>query len=251
MNFYPGNDVRNNSPVLEPGLSPVYAADGSVQHIVGLQRPRERGLFGRLLNWSETYRFLRKRIVNQNPTLAALLVRVGLLSAKALERIPLVDGVPVDYWVFAKNGRPQAAEWDAAWGHTEDLLRRFRTTVERDGARFMMSIATLRERIYPESWQAILDTYPAMQKVEWDLAAPEARVEHWCRAHEVPYVSLTPVFLAQKTGTRLHWVYDGHWTEAGHALAASTLAMTLRANKEIGKGSAAANNGRQRVVTGG
>jgi hypothetical protein len=251
LNFYVGNDVRNNSPVLEPGLPPVYAADGSVQRIVAPKRPRERGMFGRLLAWSDSYRFLRKRIVTQNPKLAAILIRLGLLSAKVMDRIPMVDGIPVDYWVFAKNGGPQAAEWDDAWRHTEDLLQRFRTTVERDGAHFMMSIATLRERIYPESWQAIVSTYPAMQNVEWDLAAPEARVEVWCREHGVPCVELTPVFLAHKDGPRLHWVYDGHWTEAGHALAGNTLANTLRAQKEFGIGTAASDSEGQRVVTGG
>lgn len=228
VNFYAGNDVRNNSPVLEPGLPPVYAADGSVERIVAPKRPRERGIIGRLLAWSQSYRFIRKRIVTQNPRLAATLARFGLLSAKLLDRVPSVDGVPVDYWVFAKNGGPQAAQWDDAWRHTEQLLQRFRATVERDGARFMMSLATLRERIYPESWSAILGTYPAMQQIEWDLAAPEARVERWCRTHDVSCISLTPVFLSQKDDARLHWVYDGHWTEAGHALAAKSIAAAFR-----------------------
>lgn len=227
LNFYAGNDIRNNSPVLEPGLPPVYAADGSVERIVAPKRPRERGVLGRLLAWSQSYRFIRKRIITQNPTLAAFLVRLGLLSAKTLDRIPYVDGVPVDYWVFAKNGGPQAAQWADAWDHTERLLGRLRATVERDGAELVISIATLRERVYPDSWTAIMTAYPPMQKIEWDLAAPEARIERWCRAHDVHCIALTPVFLQQRDGQRLHWVHDGHWTEAGHALAATTLAAAL------------------------
>lgn len=228
LNFYAGNDVRNNSPTLEPGLPPVYASDGSVARIVAPKKPREKGFFGRVLAWSHSYRFIRKRIINQNPQLAGILVGMGLLSAKALDRIPFVDGVPVDYWVFAKNGGPQAAQWEEAWRTTEGLLDRFRSTVERDGARFMMSIATLRERVYPDSWNAILKAYPAMQKVEWDLAAPEARVQRWCQERNVACVALMPKFLEQRDSTRLHWVHDGHWTEAGHALAAQTLAAAIQ-----------------------
>jgi hypothetical protein len=215
----------------------VYAPDGSVERIVAPKRPREKGTLGRLLAWSDAYRFIRKRIITRNPALAALLVRWGLLSEKVLERVPAVDGVPVDYWVFAKDGGPQSAQWDEAWRHTEQLLDRLRAAVERDGARLVLSIATLRERVYPDSWATILGTYPSMQEVEWDLGRPEARVEGWCRAHGVPCVPLTPVFLAERDGARLHWVYDGHWTEAGHALAARALAEALRKQHVI-KGAA-------------
>lgn len=228
LNFYAGNDVRNNSPTLEPGLPPVYASDGSVERIVAPKKPRERGVLGRVLSWSQSYKFIRKRIITQNPRVAGILVRLGLLSPKAIDRIPFVDGVPVDYWVFSKSDGPQATQWAEAWRITEGLLERFRATVERDSARFMISIATLRERVYPDSWDAILAAYPAMQKVEWDLAGPEARVQRWCGEHDVTCVPLMPAFQARLSGARLHWVHDGHWTEAGHTLAANVLAAAIK-----------------------
>jgi hypothetical protein len=230
LNFYAGNDVRNNSPSLEPALRPVYAGDGALERVVARKRPGEDGVLGRLLGWSQAYQFVRKRIITLNPRIAGVLVRLGLMSEKALRRIPSVDGVPLDYWVFAKRGAPRAAEWEEAWQRTERLLDTLRSAVERDGAQLVVSIATLRERIYPESWKAILDTYPAMQKVEWDLAAPEARVEAWCRRREVSCVPLTPVFLGRRDGARLHWAHDGHWTAAGHALAATALSEALRSH---------------------
>jgi hypothetical protein len=157
-----------------------------------------------------------------------------LLSKKVLDRVPSVDGVPVDYWVFAKNGGPQAVQWDEAWRHTERLLDRLRASVERDGARLVVSIATLRERVYPDSWTAILGTYPAMQGIEWDLGRPEARVEEWCRAREVPCVPLTPVFLARGSAPAalgLRWTL----TEAGHALAAYAGGRLARAEVIMSK----------------
>ena len=35
LSFYPGNDVRNNSPTLEPTLRPEYDADGNLLRVVG------------------------------------------------------------------------------------------------------------------------------------------------------------------------------------------------------------------------
>jgi hypothetical protein len=98
----------------------------------------------------------------------------------------------------------------------------------------MMAIVTARERIYPDSWQQILDANPIMRELEWDLAAPERRVERWCAANRAHCVPLAPAFLAQRDrGPRLHYVYDGHWTAAGHALAATRVATALHEQREV------------------
>src|SRR5207244_3784662 len=39
--FYPGNDVKNNSPTLEDVLKPQYATDGTLQKVVG-EGPKQR-----------------------------------------------------------------------------------------------------------------------------------------------------------------------------------------------------------------
>ena len=92
-------------------------------------------------------------------------------------------------------------------------------------------IVTSREQIYPAAWQQLLTTYPAMQRVAWDLNGPEHRVLDWCAHSGVSCLPLSPAFLAQReTQPRLHFVYDGHWTPAGHALAARTMADFLRAS---------------------
>jgi hypothetical protein len=222
LSFYPGNDVRNNSPTLEPALRPEYAADGTVLRVhggTGEKKPRG------LLASSQAYTYIRKLIVTRQPGLAERLAGVGLLDQAAVRPLPMVDGVPVDYWVYAADVPPA---WNDAWAHTEHLLTALRDAVAADRARLMVMVVTAREQIYPADWQKLLETYPAMQRVAWDVNGPERHVLDWCERAGVSCVQLSPAFLAAAGAQRLHYNFDGHWTAAGHALAAQTVANYLR-----------------------
>jgi hypothetical protein len=233
--FYPGNDVRNNSPILEPVLRPEFDLGGELQRVSGRMQAGEgraarRGLLGR----SAAYQYLRKRLLTGHPGLAGRLVSLGLLGRAALPSAPRVDGVPVDYLVYAAATPP---EWEDAWRRTFELLASLRALVEADGARFVIAVVTARERIYPDDWRQVLAANPAMAAVRWDLEAPEARLLAWCEATGVACVPLSPVFeRAAADGPRLHFLYDGHWTEAGHALAARTVAGFLQTNGFVPRG---------------
>jgi hypothetical protein len=221
LSFYPGNDVRNNSPTLEPTLRPVYGPEGRLER-VDPGAPSEGG--HGWLGSSQAYMFVRKLIITQHAALAERLASLGLLNRAALRSVPMADGVPVDYWVYATDA---PAEWRDAWTHTEQLLTALRDAVTADGARLVVMIVTSREQIYPGDWQQLLQTYPPMQHVAWDLDGPERRVLAWCERAGVPCVQLSPAFRARRDGPRLHFVYDGHWTAAGHALAAQQVAGFL------------------------
>lgn len=224
LSFYPGNDVRNNSPTLEPALRPVFGEDGQLLRVGSRDAgaPTERGRA-----WSKAYTYLRKLVLTRQPVLAERLANWGLIDRAALRPAPMRAGVPVDYWVFA---REPSSEWEAAWRHTEGLLLALRNAVRADGAQFMILVVTAREQVYPADWEALQATYPAMQGVEWDLQGPERRLLTWCAAHAVRCQPLFPAFAAARDrGPRLHWHFDGHWTAAGHALAAETLAPLVAA----------------------
>jgi SGNH hydrolase-like domain, acetyltransferase AlgX len=223
LSFYPGNDVRNNSPTLEPALRPEYDADGRLKRVVGIKTGGDgrRGWLSR----SAAYTYFRKLLLTGQPELAERLVDLGLLKRAALRPVPMADGVPVDYWVYAADPPPA---WRDAWAHTESLLGALRDAVTADGARFVVMIATARDQIYPADWQQVVQTYPAMEKVSWDVDGPERHVLDWCARAGVACIQLSPTFLAQRDRERLHYHYDGHWTAAGHALAAQTVVNFLR-----------------------
>jgi hypothetical protein len=227
LSFYPGNDVKNNSPVLEAALRPVYGADGAIDHVAGKSSEDGAGRRG-LLGHCEAYQYIRKLVLTRQPALAARLTSWGLMRPDAIRPVPMEGGVPVDYWVFAS---PPPPVWQDAWAHTEALLAAFKNAVAADGATFVIMVVTAREQIYPDDWAQLQATYPAMRDRRWDLNGPERRVLSWCALNDVRCIALSPAFLAARDGSpRLHWHFDGHWTPAGHALAASTMAEALRAS---------------------
>lgn len=228
--FYPGNDVRNNSPVLEPVLPPEFGAGGELQRVsarrAGEGRGGRRGLLGR----SAAYQYVRKRLVTGHPELTRRLVSLGLLGAGALSSVPKEAGVPVDYLVYAASPPP---DWEDAWRRTFELLGSLRALVEADGARFAVVVVTAREQVYPDDWRRVLAANPGMAAVQWDLAGPEGRLLRWCDAAGVPCLRLSPAFAAATDGPRLHFLYDGHWTEVGHALAARAVADFLETKQLV------------------
>jgi hypothetical protein len=222
LSFYPGNDVKNNSPTIEPNLVPEYDDHGTLRRVVGHSSEGEHGA----LAASAAYMYFRKQLLTQHPALAERFARWGLLNKASLRPVPLEDGVPVDYWVYAAD--PPLA-WQDAWDHTEHVLTALRDAVAADGARFAVMIVTAREQVYPKDWEQLLQTYPPMQHVSWDLNGPERRVLSWCEGAGVRCLQLSTEFAARREPERLHFVYDGHWTAAGHALAAQIVAKSLRA----------------------
>jgi lysophospholipase L1-like esterase len=220
--FYPGNDVKNNSPTLEDKLKPVYSADGALQKVVGDAPPKRLHGWRAWVARSAAYHYFRKVLLTQQPQLAQVLARHGLLQRDVIPAVPERDGVPVDYGVYASTPTP---EWQEAWAHTERLLGELQSATAANGARFAIAIVSSRDQVYPDWWREVVQTYPRMQSETWDLDAPQRHVEAWCAQHGVPCVALAPAFraAAARGGEPLHYHHDGHWTVAGHRLAASIL----------------------------
>lgn len=232
--FYPGNDVRNNSPALETVLVPQYGADGAPVRIVPrAERPRASGGWAsRILFSSQLVQFVRRLVLTRHPALAGFLVRCGVLRAEALRPAPGRDGIPVDYGVYA---REPSAPWQEAWRHTWELLAALRRDVRADGADLALLVVGSREQAAPEAWREAVAANPAMRAVAWDLEGPERRVLQWCSDNGVRCLRLSEVFAARgAAGAPLHFPRDGHWTAAGHALAAESVEEFLAATSLLG-----------------
>lgn len=221
--FYPGNDVKNNGPELEKALKPVYDEDGELTRI-DAGKPRAGGRS--LLSRSAAYTFLRKLILTRQPAIARMLVRMGLMKPSAIRPADAPEGVPLDYWVYAD---PPPPAWVDAWQRTERLLDELREATSERRARFALMIVTSRDHLYPESWEALQKSYPRLAQGRWDQEGPTRRILEWCRSRAVPCLNLLPIFQVERDsgGPRLHFVHDGHWTPAGHALAAQSAAAFI------------------------
>src|SRR5262249_27984897 len=144
--LYPGNDIKNNSPVLEDTLKPVYAADGALQRVVGEEKKAPHGWRG-LVGRSAAYHYFRQLLLLRHPDLARRLARVGLLRLEAVRVAPQQNGIPVDYGVYAATVQ---RSWQDAWQHTEQLLGRFNDAVRASGAQLVIAVVSSRDQVYPD-----------------------------------------------------------------------------------------------------
>jgi len=230
--FYPGNDVKNNSPTLEDTLKPIYAEDGSLQKVVSTEHKKKQHGWRGLIARFAAYHYFRQ-VLLQHPHLAQRAVRLGLLKGDAVTaKAVQPNGIPVDYGIYAPVPSPV---WQEAWQHTEALLDRLLQSVNQSGARFAIAILSSRDQVYPNWWQEIVAAHPAMRGQQWDLDGPQHHVEGWCAAHEVPCLALTPPFreAAARGGEPLHYHHDGHFTAAGHRLAATGLKNFLEQHRLV------------------
>jgi hypothetical protein len=227
LSFYPGNDLKNNSPQLEDTLRPEYDEHGQLLRVVSTKQ-RRRGP-----TWSERFRllaFVRQRLAAAPSPVQSWLARVGVVAGPP--KNPAADehrGYPEDYGVYEV---PWAEPWRDAWGRTAQLLQGLRETVQNHGAQFAVVVVAGREQTDPRAWERILETYPAMKGRSWDLEAPQRAVLDWCEQERVACVPLLPAFrAAQEKGRKpLHFLYDGHWTATGHAVAAEAVSEFILAN---------------------
>ena len=89
------------------------------------------------------------------------------------------------------------------------------------GAETAAVVITAPEQVYPEEWSQILATYPDMQAMALDVNLSHERAVAALNEAGVPALDLLAPFrdLAHEDEP-LHLADDGHWTPAGHALAA-------------------------------
>jgi hypothetical protein len=230
--FYPGNDVKNNSPSLEDTLHPQYGPGGVLQKVAGEPKQKAPKGWRGLLARSAAYHYFRQVLLVRQPKLAQVLVRRGLLKGEAVRTAPERDGIPVDYGVYAPL---PSDEWQEAWQHTDGLLQRLHQDVTDNGAQLAIAILDTRDQTYPSWWQEVMTAHPHMQGQPWDLDAPQHRLEAWCSAHAVPCLALAPQFRTAAThdAEPLHFHHDGHWTVAGHRLAATLLTDFLEQHQLV------------------
>lgn len=246
---YPRNDFMNNSQALETAnmgqnSKPFFHLDGGrlvlenfpfdpaqarpVQTDAPVEQPQpEPGPLTTTGEWlhghSALYRYADPRLRIAVPRVAARLARTGLIKPGQESKIVAqgADYVPLAYHVY---GATPAAEWQEAFHLTQALFAEVKQTAAAMGAESAALLLGAPEEVIPGRWDEILRTYPAMQDQTWSLTAPRAQALDLLQQAGLPALDLAPLFAHQAAaGASLHFADDGHWTPAGHTLAAAQI----------------------------
>lgn len=180
------------------------------------------GLADTLWRRSTLYRFIMPRL-RDIPPVVQRLGPSGILGGEAVIRAKHPT-IPVSFFVYQS---PPAEEFAAAWQLTEAIITRLNQEVAQRGAKLVVVIIGAPEQLNPAELERIVTARPDLS---WDVEAPNRRLNAFLTRQNIPHLDLLPVFreaVARPDTPPLHFRHDQHWTEAGHTLAAETIASFL------------------------
>jgi hypothetical protein len=220
--FVSGNDVRNNSRVLEGDLfRPYYLTSGQglVLDDSFLREPafvRRTGLAGR------SYASLRNRVRVVQLARRAI-SRLGssrtALEARATHWEPGLDDA-----VYLSRPDPV---WQDAWAITEKLILEIRDDVQQQDAGFLMVMVSNGIQVHPDA--ALREAFERSLEAA-SLDYPETRLTALSVREGFDLLALAPLMRAhaEREATYLHGFGSppgrGHWNVAGHRLAGRLIA---------------------------
>lgn len=219
--FYAGNDVRNNSRVLEPNrLRPFFILqDGK------LTADRSFLTDPAFLSYKSTFDY-RSKLFELRTFQLMRQVKAAIEQWRQAASEDLEAGA--DDKVFLP---PASKEWRDAWEVTERLIAATRDAVVASGSRFVVASIPIGIQAYPDGGERI--RFAHKLGVE-DLWYPDRRLREFASRDHIDLVTLGQRFQSHAEANRVY-LYGfqntklgaGHLNEAGHRLIGETLAAYL------------------------
>lgn len=230
-----GNDIRNNSQVLEGNnWIPYFVLQGD-ELKADLSFREHPGFQTRLKPLAELgYRMMNASRVMQVINEGRRLVKARS-TAGGSRPIPvdsaagaLLSEAGLDGSVYAA---PTTEEWTNAWAVTEALIERMQQEVEARGARFLVATLSNSAQVHPD---ATVRQQVAAQLGVTDLLYPDHRIRELGVRASIPVLTLAPLLqrYAEERQIFLHGFANsgmgiGHWNEQGHAVAGQLIAQRV------------------------
>jgi hypothetical protein len=214
--FFSGNDIRNNSKVLEPQ---------KIRPFFTLQN-------GDLIlddSFKRTRAFkLKTSTIWKGVLWLSIHSRTVQLLNKARHRLGTSKESKSSYDFQMQLLRddmfsePKKEEWLEAWKITESIIVRMNEEVQKKKAQFIIATLSIGIQVHPDS--NIKSQFMAKAGVD-NLFYPDNRIRVLAEKNKIPHVILAPKLAdyAQRTGEFLHGFENttmgvGHWNENGHRM---------------------------------
>jgi lysophospholipase L1-like esterase len=149
--------------------------------------------------------------------------RVALEERGVLPR--RVPGYDVEAALYRESDPAVSVGWVTFFGLVEMLQR----DVAGEGARMTVVLVPGIAQTYPDLWRSFESRIPRVGLEHLDPFAPNRLISGRLAALGIPVVDLLPAF--REVGRRNPFLYfplNGHWTPAGHRLAAETILEALK-----------------------
>jgi hypothetical protein len=137
------------------------------------------------------------------------------------------DEIPRRYLLYRT---PPLNEWESAWGVLDRVLVQFQREAISAGSQFAVISVPAGQVVDDKVWEDVLHDYPAMQRYQWDLDAPEERLRRISVRHGISLVQPLAKFRSHVADTPLFFNGIGHFTAAGHRLLAEVIDEYLQAS---------------------
>jgi lysophospholipase L1-like esterase len=138
---------------------------------------------------------------------------------------PVARGLDYTSW-FVEPPPPELAR---GLEYTRELLGRMQEEGRARGARVLAVWIPIRDQVSDKRWESLLEKLSLRPE---SRSRPQEELAKMAGALGLDAVDLLPAFRASPARETFHFEIDGHWTSAGHALAAETLLPRLRAWRE-------------------
>lgn len=221
--FLPGNDVRNNSPALEPDRRrPFY-------RLVGDRLELDRSFLAdpEVVRMRTSTSVWLKDVLRRNSLLMALVYQARHRESAAPAAAQNTE-VGLDERVFAP---PHDDDWSTAWLVTEGILSLMATEVRQHDTRLVIAVLNNAVQVAPDS--AVTQEMAERLNIG-DIDEPDRRLRQFGERAGVPVLLLTPPMreIARREKVYFHGFPNtapgtGHWNERGHRIAGEILAREL------------------------
>lgn len=232
LSFYSGNDVQNNSKILNREALAFYFVFDKNGNLV-----LDRSLFENYENSMTFPQQLYQRIKRHSYLASLVSERLFLLRRqnwnsyfKAQMSGDLQEERKLGEFSHMNIYLPELRErWKEAFDISKGLILKFKEEVEKDGAKFVLVTLSNAPQIRADIQHRLNEEF----SLTLDYEQPDRILEEFAKQNGVILLQLMPIFREKylRTGKDLHGFSPsgmGHWNESGHYLAAEEIFKFLK-----------------------